>query len=138
MGREMGEIGDRDRLAADHGGKLLDFLMGQLEERLEQAELVHDLERRGVDGVAAEVAEEILVLLQHHDVDTGAGQQKSEHHAGGSASGNAAARGDGFGRHWFPTSQLRPSWPGHVPAIQSIPLHCEFVDARLKAGHDER
>jgi hypothetical protein len=32
-------------------------------------------------GVAAEVAEEIRVLLQHHDIDAGAPQEIAEHHA---------------------------------------------------------
>ena len=77
-------------------------LMGQLEERIEQTKLEHDLERRGVDGVAAEVAEEVLVLLQHHDLDAGAGEEKSEHHPGGAAAGDAATRGDGFSCHAHP------------------------------------
>jgi hypothetical protein len=70
-----------------------------LEKRLEQPKLCHDLKGRRVNGVAAEVAEEIGVLLQHHHLDAGAGEQVTKHHAGGSASGDAAARGDGFSRH---------------------------------------
>jgi len=37
--------------------------VGHFEEFLEQSELVHDLERRRVDGVAAEIAVEIGVLF---------------------------------------------------------------------------
>ena len=79
--------------------ELAHLLMRPLEELVEQPELVHDLERRGMDGVAAEVAEEIGVLLQHRHLDAGAGEQKPEHHAGGSAAGDAAASGDGLGWH---------------------------------------
>ena len=75
--RQMREIGDHDALVADLAGQLAHLLMRPLEEFVEQAELVHDFERRGMDGVAAEVAQEIGVLLQHHDIDAGAGEQKA-------------------------------------------------------------
>jgi hypothetical protein len=38
-----------------------------------------------MDRVAAEVAEEIGVLLQHDHVDAGARQQKARHHPGRAA-----------------------------------------------------
>ena len=40
-------------------------------------------------GVAAEVAEEIRMLLQHHDIDAGAPQEIAEHHARRSAADDA-------------------------------------------------
>ena len=84
-------------IVADHPPyDLAHLLMRQLQELIEQAKLVHDLERRGMDGVAAEVAQEVGVLLQHHDIDAGAGEQIAEHHAGRPASGDAAASGDDF------------------------------------------
>ena len=43
-----------------------------------------------MNRVAAEIAKEIGVLLQHHDLNAGARQQESEHHAGGAAAGDAA------------------------------------------------
>ncbi len=72
-----GEIGKDDALVADLSGDLAHLLVRTLEEVIEDAELVHHLERRGMDGVAAEVAQEIGVLFQHHDIDAGAGEQKS-------------------------------------------------------------
>jgi hypothetical protein len=51
-----------------------------------------------MDGVAAEVAKEIGVLLQHEDIDSGTGKQKAEHHASRAAARDATARGEGF-RH---------------------------------------
>ncbi len=106
----MGKIGDDDALVADLAGELMHLLMRALEEIVEDAELVHHLKRRGVDGVAAEVAQEIGVLLQHHDIDAGARQQKAEHHAGGTAAGDDALRGDGLRRHQPPVSAMAGRW----------------------------
>src|SRR5208283_1986634 len=52
-----------------------------------------------MDSVAAKVAKEIGMLLQHHDIDAGACQQKAEHHPGRPAAGDAALRGDRRTRH---------------------------------------
>ena len=90
-----------DPLVADLAGKLAHLLMRAFEEGVENAELVHDFERGGMDGVAAKVAQEIGVLLQHHDVDAGAGQQEAEHHAGRTAAGDGAGRGYRL-RHGYP------------------------------------
>lgn len=38
-----------------------------------------------MDGVAAEVAEEVPMLLQYGDAPAGAGEQVAEHHASGAA-----------------------------------------------------
>ena len=70
------------------------FLMRQLQEIIEQAEFVHHLERRGMDRVAAKIAQEIGMFLQHDHIDAGARQQKPEHHPGRSAADDAAAAGD--------------------------------------------
>ena len=47
-----------------------------------------------MNRIAAKIAEEIRVLFQHHNVDSGARQQKPEHHAGRAAAGDAALCGD--------------------------------------------
>ena len=47
-----------------------------------------------MNRVAAEIAEEVGVLLQHDHVDAGAREQKSQHHPGGAAAGDAALRRD--------------------------------------------
>ena len=77
-----------------------------LRELIEQAELVHDFERRGMDGVAAEIAQEIGVFFQHQHIDTSARQQEAQHHACRASAGNGAARGDCLGRH-----PCRSLWP---------------------------
>src|SRR5262249_45090590 len=65
----------------------------------EQTELVHQLQRRGMDGVAAEIAEEVGVLLEHDDVDAGARQQEAEHEPARPTADDAATRGELLGCH---------------------------------------
>ena len=86
----MAKIGHLKLFGADLRGQRFDLLMRQLQELVEQAQFVHELERRGMNRVAAEIAEEIGVLLQHHDTNARARQQESEHHSGGTAAGDAA------------------------------------------------
>ena len=85
-------------------GELGDLLVGKGEEVFEDAELVHELEGGGVDGVAAEVAEEILVLFEDGDVVAVAGEEVAKHHAGGATAYDAATglcvRGDGSRHRW--------------------------------------
>ena len=64
-----------------------------------------------MDGVAAEIAQEIGVLLQHDDVDAGAREQKAEHHAGRPAADDAAARGEPLGCHVPSVLTQTTSWP---------------------------
>ena len=59
--------------------------MRALEEPLEHAELVEDLHGRGVDGVAAEIAEEVGVLFEHLHAAAGPGEQQPGHDSGGPA-----------------------------------------------------
>jgi hypothetical protein len=49
--------------------------MGSLQEFLKDAELKHDFERRGVDRIAAEVAQEVGRLFEYQDSDPGSSQQ---------------------------------------------------------------
>ena len=92
--RQMAEIHHLKVFGADLGGQRFDLLMRQFQELVEQAEFVHQLERRRMDRIAAEVAEEIGVLLQHHDANAGARQQESKHHPGRAAAGDAALSRD--------------------------------------------
>jgi hypothetical protein len=62
------------------------------QELVEQSKLVHHFEGGGMDRVAAEVAQEVRVLLQDHDMDAHARQQEAEHHAGRPTANDAALR----------------------------------------------
>ena len=95
-GRQVREIGDRHSLIADDPAQPARFLMGPGEKLGKKPELMNDFEGRGMDRVAAKVAEEIGVFLENDDVDAGPCQEKAEHHAGRAAAGNTALRSDDF------------------------------------------
>ena len=112
--------------------------MRQLQELVEQAELVHDLERRGMDGVAAEIAQEVAVLLQHDDVDAGARQQEAQHHARRPAAGDAALRGDGLIGHRCSSGVFVCGWvyrsepPGKLGKRAASRQHVQAADAPVR------
>jgi hypothetical protein len=64
--------------------------VGEGEQPAGQPELVEQPQGRGVQGVAAEVAQEVGVLLEHQHLDPGPGQQQPEHRSGRPAAGDAA------------------------------------------------
>src|SRR5262245_36374856 len=68
--------------------------MRQSQEFIEHPQLVHQLQRGGMDGVAAKVAEEVRVLFEHDHLNACAGEQQPEHHSGGAASNNTTSFSD--------------------------------------------
>ena len=68
---------------------MINPLMLNLQERVEQAKLLHYAERSAMNGVAAEVAVEVLVLFEHDDIDALAREEESENDAGRSSPYNA-------------------------------------------------
>ena len=92
--RQVREVGHLEELLADLRGKLAHLAVRPGEERVEQPKLVHHLHGGRMHGVAAKVAQEVAVLLQHHHIDAGAREQEAQHHAGRPAAGDAAASGD--------------------------------------------
>ena len=61
-------------------------------EALAEAELVEQGQGGRVHGVAAEVAQEVGVLLQHRDLDPGPGHEQPEDHPGRAAPDDEAGR----------------------------------------------
>ncbi len=96
-GRQMGEIRKRVFAVAEERADGRRFLMRQLEKLVEQAELAHDVERRGMDGIAAEVAQEVGVFLEHDDIDAGAREQKTQHEAAWASADDGAPGGELLG-----------------------------------------
>src|SRR3954451_21422172 len=68
LGRQVREIGDPHMLIADDPTEITRFLMGQREEPFEKAEFMHELERRGMNGIAAKITEEVFVFLENEDL----------------------------------------------------------------------
>lgn len=60
-----------------------------------------EIERGGVDGVAAEVAEEVFVFLEDCDLDAGAGEEEAQHDARWASADDATGSGErvGVGGH---------------------------------------
>jgi hypothetical protein len=87
---ESAEVGEGNRRAADADCHLLHAGVRQPEEFIDPAEFVHQLQGRRVDRVAAEITQEVPMLLQDHHVDTLASQQQTRHHASRSAADNTA------------------------------------------------
>src|SRR5690349_18261506 len=76
----MRQVADGVILTRDPDLRLVEAVVGTLEEAIEQPQLVEDLHRRGVDGVAAEIAEEVGMLFQNPDRDAGARKQQADHY----------------------------------------------------------
>src|ERR1039457_4265394 len=72
-GGQMRKIGDRKLFASDLSIELTRFVMRQFQKLLEQSQLVHHLQRRGGEGIAAKVTQKIRVLFQHHNLHSCAG-----------------------------------------------------------------
>ena len=97
--RQMGEITHDQPVLADLAAELFDFLVRQFQKIVEQPELIHELQRRGMNSIAAKIAKKVGMLFQHHDLDAGAGQEKPEHHACRATAGDTAFRGQRQFRH---------------------------------------
>src|SRR3954469_9486210 len=89
--RQAAEVRENEMQAAELAAKRARLGVRQLEEFIEQAELAHHLQRRRMDRVAAEITQEIGVLLEHRHVDAAAREEKAEHHAGRPAAHDTAA-----------------------------------------------
>ena len=81
----MAHVGDGDLLVGDPPGQPSHLVVRALQELVEQPEFAKQLQRRGVNRVAAEIAEEVGVLLEHLHLAAGAREQQAGHHPGWSA-----------------------------------------------------
>src|SRR5436309_9436435 len=89
--RQMRKIRDRDKVLTNLAAQLAHFLVRALEKVFEDAQLVHQLERAGMNRVATKVAQKIRVLLKHDDLDASTCEQKAEHHCRRPAAHDATA-----------------------------------------------
>jgi hypothetical protein len=71
--------------------------MGPLEQIVQESELVHQLQCGGMYRVAAKIPKEVGMLLQYDDIDAGAREKESQHHAGRAAANNATIDIQSFG-----------------------------------------
>src|SRR4029077_10040280 len=57
--RQLREVADSEAVLAELGGDFVHFVVRTGEERIDQAELDDELERRGMNRVAAKIAQEV-------------------------------------------------------------------------------
>jgi hypothetical protein len=86
------EVGDLKCRISDYDSSGSGLLMRQFQEVRQKPEFVEHIQRGWMHGIAAEIAEEIVMLFEHCDLDTIASQEISQHHTGRSATHNAAGR----------------------------------------------
>jgi len=79
---QMRKVPYRSFVAAYRSFQLGDFLMGTKKKIIKEAQFVHDFERRWMNRVASKIPQEVSVLFENDDVDTGASEKKSEDHSG--------------------------------------------------------
>lgn len=98
----MGEIYWRKSVAVNHNVERVNMALMDGVESLPKPQLIDQINGGRMNRVTAKVTKEVTVFLQHHGVDTGTREQKPEHHAGRSASHNAAPSGDRRAWHGGP------------------------------------
>ena len=104
---QMGQVGNADALRAEAAHHGLHLLVREAKEIIEKSQLVHDLHGRGVDGVAAEVTQEVGVLFEHDGLHARAREEIAEHQSGRPAAGDAALRCNGHRcQHTLPSSRF--------------------------------
>src|SRR6202158_513156 len=92
MRGKMREVRDRNSFISDLAGKFKNLLMGELQKIVQNAKFMHYLKCGRMDGVTAEIAQEIRVFFEHIHIDAPSGKEITQHHAGGPSPGDATAR----------------------------------------------
>src|SRR5438128_799338 len=112
----MREVRYFDKLVSDLRPELADFLVRSLQKLVEQPQLAHDLEGRGVDRIPPEIAQEISMFFENENREPGSGEQEAEHHTGGAPACDAAAdRNLGIHHDTLPpTSPAPPHQPNRI------------------------
>jgi hypothetical protein len=85
---EAAEVGEGDALVAEAQLQLTLLVVLDLQQPVGEDEVVHHLQGRGVDGVAAKIAEEVGVLLEDHHAHPAPGKKKAQQDAGRTAAGD--------------------------------------------------
>ncbi len=87
---QVGKVGNGDGEVVDDRADFAEFLVGNAEEIVEEAEFVDELESGGMNGVAAKIAEKVGVFFEDEDFDAGASEKEAENYTSGPAADDAA------------------------------------------------
>ena len=132
---EPRQVGDRRRARVEDDPRLLDRLPRQLGEAVPETQLVDQRHRRDVDGVAAEVPQEVAVLLQHGDLDPGPREHQPQHDPGGPAADDRARRPLLCHRD-PPRSPSRPACPNRAnrTTVRAHPPFGQYIGCRRSSA----
>ncbi len=90
VGWKMGKVGHRDVEVTEPAGHMRNLGVADGKQLIQKTKLVKKLERRGMNGIAAKVAKEVLVFFEDRNGDAFPGEQKAQHDSGGAAADDAA------------------------------------------------
>src|ERR1700731_1203361 len=88
--RHVREVANDDVGTFDASPEFTHLIVRQRKKFLQQSELKENVERGGMDRIAAKVPQEVGVLFDDDDFDAGTRQEKSEHHASRPSTHDAA------------------------------------------------
>jgi hypothetical protein len=71
----------------------INLAMRLFEKVVDEPQFIYQCEGRGMDGIAAKVAQEIAMFLEHDDVNAGPREKEAEHESTRTAAGDAALGG---------------------------------------------
>src|SRR5690606_17508890 len=109
--RQTREIRKGQDLGTELSADLWYLIMRQPKQLVIDAEFRHQLERRRMNGVAAEVAEKIPMLLDDHNRDTGAREEIAKHQTCGAAADDAAGGRERLASHAVASSAIMAAVP---------------------------
>ena len=123
-GLDPAEVGQDDGALAGDDLEATRLAVRRLQQAVGQTELIENFQGRGVNGVAAEVAVEVVVGFQQGDGDAPARQQQRQHHAGRAAAHDAAGGALNVPHVFGPGGQ--PFLFGHgIPVAEGVcPISC--------------
>ena len=84
----MREIGDLELLSADQARERRRLVMRTRQQSIQQPELGEEVEGRGMHRIAAEIPQEIAMLLQHEGLHPGPREEQTGHHPRRAAADN--------------------------------------------------
>ena len=90
---ELAVVGEDDRAGGGMGPEPGGLEVGKFEQRVGKLQLVEELHRVRMQGVAAEVTVEVAMTFEDGDVDAGAAEEMGEDHAAGPAPDDDAVGG---------------------------------------------
>ncbi len=98
-GFESAQLDEHLHVIAERDREIVRFVLLELIKAFVKSDFGQYLQRRRMHGVAAEIAQEILVLFEHRHANARACEQESEHHSRRTTADDATFCGNVFSGH---------------------------------------